>query len=104
MGIEAAKLPDRGLRRPDLVFFLDIDPASVSSRPGYGEERYEVLDLQLRTHAIFLNNLFDPTYWIRIDASRPIPDIASDILAHVLDRLVSRSCPPSAPLEFPVLW
>ena len=33
--------PDKGLIKPDLVIYLDINPDNVKSRCGFGEERYE---------------------------------------------------------------
>jgi dTMP kinase len=38
--------PDKGLIKPDLVLYLDIDHDNVKSRSGFGEERYEKLEFQ----------------------------------------------------------
>ena len=32
---------DRGLVKPDLVIYIDIDMETIKERAGFGEERYE---------------------------------------------------------------
>ena len=32
---------DRGLLRPDLVFFMDVNAEQISKRAGFGDERFE---------------------------------------------------------------
>ena len=44
---------DRGLIRPDLVFYLKVDAENVSKRSGYGEERFERLPFQLEVQKQF---------------------------------------------------
>nr|CAA46698.1 thymidylate kinase [Schizosaccharomyces pombe] len=43
---EWCKSPDRGLTRPDLVIFLNVDPRIAATRGQYGEERYEKIEMQ----------------------------------------------------------
>ena len=35
---------DRGLLRPDLVFFIDISSEAISGRSGFGEEIFEKIE------------------------------------------------------------
>ncbi|KAM3124447.1 thymidylate kinase [Candidozyma auris] len=55
--------PDRGLPKPDLTLFLTISLEELSSRKGYGEERYEQLEFQSNVKECFLKILdsSDPT-------------------------------------------
>lgn len=55
--------PDRGLPKPDLTLFLTISLEELSSRKGYGEERYEQLEFQSKVKECFLKILdsSDPT-------------------------------------------
>jgi dTMP kinase len=40
--------PDAGLPAPDAVFFLNLTVEQAAARGGYGEERYEKADFQVR--------------------------------------------------------
>ena len=44
---------DRGLLRPDLVFFIDISPEAISQRSGFGDERFERVDFQAKVDQTF---------------------------------------------------
>mmetsp|Transcript_14607 Transcript_14607/g.24911 ORF Transcript_14607/g.24911 Transcript_14607/m.24911 type:complete len:161 (+) Transcript_14607:15-497(+) len=35
---------DRGLLKPDLVIYIDVDMETIKSRSGFGDERYEKVD------------------------------------------------------------
>ena len=54
LGLEWAKSPDVGLPRPDLVVFLDLEPEEAERRGGWGEEKYEKQEMQLRVRKLFL--------------------------------------------------
>lgn len=41
--------PDAGLPAPDAVFFLSLTVEAAEARGGYGEERYEKAEFQVRT-------------------------------------------------------
>lgn len=56
--------PDRGLIRPDLIIFLDADPDVLSSRPGYGEEKYERADFQKKVQSAFKRIFSEEKYLI----------------------------------------
>ncbi|OSX64079.1 hypothetical protein POSPLADRAFT_1089880, partial [Postia placenta MAD-698-R-SB12] len=45
---EWCRAPDAGLPAPDLTLFLDVPPAAVRARGGFGDERYERADVQAR--------------------------------------------------------
>lgn len=54
LDLEWCKNPDRGLLQPDLVLFLDLPIEEAQKRGGFGDERYETLELQTRVRAKFL--------------------------------------------------
>ena len=84
--LEWAKLPDIGLPRPDLCLFLDITPENAAARGGFGEERYEKREMQMRVRTLF-QDLFSRTPEkedvIVIDASRPLADVEADLWRRV---------------------
>ncbi|CEG70142.1 Putative Thymidylate kinase [Rhizopus microsporus] len=47
------KHPDVGLLSPDLVLFLDLSINEAEKRGGFGEERYEKRDLQIKVRTEF---------------------------------------------------
>ncbi|CAO3633237.1 unnamed protein product [Cunninghamella echinulata] len=67
------KQPDVGLLVPDLVMFLDLSMQEAEKRGGFGEERYEKRDLQLKVRSEF-NQLMDDS-WKIIDASQSIEKV-----------------------------
>ncbi|MEY4861051.1 MAG: hypothetical protein RL059_750 [Bacteroidota bacterium] len=40
------KAPDIGLLKPDIVFYLKMDPLLASKRGDYGQEKYEKVEFQ----------------------------------------------------------
>ncbi|WPK24751.1 hypothetical protein PUMCH_002040 [Australozyma saopauloensis] len=56
--------PDVGLPKPDLTFFLTVSMEELGTRKGWGEERYEKEQFQLKVKECFLKVLrvdTDPT-------------------------------------------
>lgn len=81
--LEWCKYPDRGLPRPDLVAYLNVDEATQSSRSDWGQERYENKDLQRKVASNFLK-LRDET-WEVIDANQSVEDIHKKLLEAVIE-------------------
>lgn len=52
--LEWCKNSDRGLPRPDLVLFLDLETSAAAKRGGYGQERFENEPFQSKVRALFL--------------------------------------------------
>ena len=48
-----ARAPERGLPRPDLVLFLDVDEETARTRGGWGGEVYEKAEMQKRVRELF---------------------------------------------------
>jgi dTMP kinase len=55
MDIEWCKNSERGLPKPDAVFFLTVSPEALSKRGGFGNERYEVSEIQKKVETNYLN-------------------------------------------------
>jgi dTMP kinase len=49
--------PDRGLPRPDHVFFLTLSPDAQRARGGFGDERYETTQFQQAVATAFTSVL-----------------------------------------------
>lgn len=49
--------PDKGLPKPDVTFFLTLDLEQLSSRKGWGDERYEKQEFQKTVKQCFLKIL-----------------------------------------------
>lgn len=63
--------PDRGLIKPDAVFYLKAKPDKLILRGNYGEERYEKLEFQNKVAEVF--DKFckqEMSYWHEFDASQ----------------------------------
>lgn len=67
---------ERGLIKPDAVFYLRTCTETLSDRGNYGEERYEKKEFQRKVSDAF-NNIFEKekTYWHDIDANLSIDNI-----------------------------
>jgi dTMP kinase len=51
-----------GLLKPDIVIYLDADPAETAKRAGFGDEALEKLDFQQKVHKE-MKKLFNDSYW-----------------------------------------
>lgn len=76
--------PDVGLPAPDAVIFLDLTQDEAELRGGYGGERYEKRDLQIRVRQRFaelqaLDEANGSVPWHIIDASKTIEEVQADI-------------------------
>ncbi|KAH8550105.1 putative thymidylate kinase [Umbelopsis sp. PMI_123] len=85
LDINWCKQPDVGMLTPDLVLFLDLPIEAAEQRGGFGDERYEKRDMQIKVRELFLK-LQDPL-WQIIDANRTMQEIEIDIRQRVLSTL-----------------
>ncbi|KAK2602939.1 hypothetical protein N8I77_009433 [Diaporthe amygdali] len=53
LGLPWARAPEAGLPRPDAVLFLDLSEEKARERGGFGEERYETVEMQRRVRELF---------------------------------------------------
>jgi dTMP kinase len=53
LDLEWCRNPDIGLLSPDVVLFLDLDIEEAEKRGGFGMERYEKKELQVKVRGEF---------------------------------------------------
>jgi dTMP kinase len=54
MDIDWCKKAETGLPKPDAVFYLTVSPEALSKRGGFGNERYEVSEIQKKVGNNFM--------------------------------------------------
>jgi dTMP kinase len=92
LSLEWAKTPDVGLPKPDVVVFLDLEPAEAEKRGGYGEEKYEKKEMQMRVRELFLQLLRmdgDEAQMKVVNAGKSIEAVGDEILKEVSATLIS---------------
>ncbi|EEF50951.1 thymidylate kinase isoform X2 [Ricinus communis] len=87
LDFEWCKAPEIGLLAPDLVLYLDIPPEKAAERGGYGGERYEKLEFQMKVGNCY-QTLRDSS-WEIIDASQPMEEVQKQIQEIVLDHVLA---------------
>ena len=92
------KAPEKGLLRPDLVILLTLTPEAMSKRGGFGDERYEVPELQKKVMEKYLQ-LKDDKYWKVVDADKSPEDLSYDLY-----KMVSDSVHKNALTKLSTLW
>jgi dTMP kinase len=102
--LDWCQAPDVGLPAPDCVIFLDLSPTEAESRGGYGGERYEKRDMQVRVRQRFsdLQKMDEAAFvaavsdedqaeqrvpWHVVDAAQSVAQVESDIWAIVQETM-----------------
>ncbi|EDV55013.1 uncharacterized protein Dere_GG20995 [Drosophila erecta] len=82
--------PERGLIKPDAVFYLRAPPADLTNRTQYGEERYEKVEFQGRVAKVFDRICSEQgSYWHQFDATKPVEDLHAQI-ASITEELLPK--------------
>ena len=72
--------PEIGMLEPDLVVWLDMPLEDVKKRGGFGEERYEKMEMQARVQNLFRRfAVSNPGKWKMVDARGTVEEIHSKI-------------------------
>mmetsp|Transcript_5532 Transcript_5532/g.8439 ORF Transcript_5532/g.8439 Transcript_5532/m.8439 type:complete len:258 (-) Transcript_5532:629-1402(-) len=92
LSIEWCKAPDAGLPAPDTVIFLDLSQEESEKRGGYGGERYEKRDLQMRVRQRFgelqaKDEEEKIVPWHIVNAAQTIDEVQADINKIVEDTI-----------------
>lgn len=85
LSLEWAWQMEIGLPRPDLCLFLNIEPEEVEARGGFGDERYETIQIQSRVRKLF-HDLFKvhcASDAVIVDAGRSVDLVQQDMLGAV---------------------
>lgn len=86
--LEYCTVPDQGLLRPDLVIQLDMSIDEIKKRGGFGEEKYEKEEIQIKVQENY--KLFHKKkYWNLVNASQSKESVHDQIIEIVKD-LISR--------------
>ena len=65
--------------QPDRVFFLDLSMYEIGRRGGFGDERYEKADLQIRVRECFNQWIENDPVWQLIDAAKSPEALFSEL-------------------------
>lgn len=80
LGFKWARAPEVGLPRPDLVIFLDLDPEEAKKRGGYGDEKYEKIEMQRKVregfYALSSGGEEESEDMVIIDAGSTVEEVA----------------------------
>ncbi|XP_067634378.1 uncharacterized protein [Eurosta solidaginis] len=78
--------PERGLIRPDAVFYLKAPFEHLMNRGNFGGERYEVKDMQLKVANVFDHiSESQKDFWHIIDASQTKDAVFENLSTKVLE-------------------
>ncbi|KAH9215815.1 thymidylate kinase [Leptodontidium sp. 2 PMI_412] len=86
LSLSWAQTPEAGLPKPDVVVFLDLKAEEAEKRGGYGEEKYEKREMQLRVRELFLSLLEvdgDESEMRVVDAGETVEVVEQRIWAEV---------------------
>jgi dTMP kinase len=92
---------DIGLPRPDLVFFMHLDPAEGAKRAAFGDERYENTHMQTAVREQFAAaNFGTEVAWNAVDGAQEKSEISAQIRSIVSNFFADKEnpMPPLAPL------
>lgn len=81
MSLEWCWNPEIGLPKPDLVLFLDISPEDAAKRGGYGDERYEKEEMQVKVRKLF-KTLFEQVENLNVkivNAGQSLKEVSDNI-------------------------
>ena len=79
LDLEWCKAPEKGLPRPDTLLYLNLPIDEAMKRGGFGEERYETLELQKAVRANF--DAMREDWWNVIDASQSMDVVQEEARA-----------------------
>lgn len=77
LDVEWCKASENGLVKPDCLLYLHAPVETAAGRGGFGQERYENLDMQNRVKGQF--ELLREKEWVLIDANRTIEEVEVDV-------------------------
>ncbi|CAK9295402.1 unnamed protein product [Gordionus sp. m RMFG-2023] len=81
ISIDWCKSSDTGMIKPDIIFYIDINPENTQNRLNFGIERYESLLFQNSVYNQY-SKLIEPD-WNIIDGNKDIQIISDEIFDRV---------------------
>lgn len=92
------KGPEIGLLKPDRVILLTLSSQAMARRGGFGEERYEIPEFQLKANKMFMQ-LKDDDYWNVIDADKTEVGLNDE-----LNEIVEKTIESAGVSKLKTLW
>jgi len=104
--LDWCKACDVGLPAPDAIIFLDLSQEEAEQRGGYGEERYEKKEMQVRVRQRFselqdMDQRDDRIPWYIVNAAQSIEDVQKEINT-IVENTIEKVQSEEKPLE--LLW
>ncbi|XP_055838775.1 thymidylate kinase [Episyrphus balteatus] len=95
LSFEWCQAPERGLIRPDLVFYLKTDIDTLTSRSNFGEERYEKKEFQTKVSQVF-NEICktESSYWTEVNAAQNLNSIHELVSSEAMNLIETVSKTP----------
>ena len=84
LDMEWCRAADQQLPKPDINFFVKIDPSLAAKRDGFGEERYEQVEFQEKVYVAF-DQLIKKTSsdnWVLLDGSKSLEEVFNDAITY----------------------
>lgn len=79
-------MTEKGLLKPDIIFYFTGDVYQIAQRSRYGNERYETINMQLSVKEAYEQIMAcDESLWNVIDANKSINDVKIHIENIILD-------------------
>ena len=85
ISVEWCMGPEKGLIKPDVVLYLDLEVKAALERISDGaNERYETQTFLEKVKSVYDDKLFDKEFWTGFDASQKIEDITSQLYDKII--------------------
>lgn len=96
LDIEWCRAADKQLPKPDIIFFVKLDPSLAAKRSGFGEERFDQVEFQEKVYDAFdqLIKRTSDDNWVILDGSKSLEGILNDAITYV------NSFPPPTEISF----
>jgi dTMP kinase len=85
LDMEWCKAADLQLPKPDIIFFVKLDPDVAAKRAGFGEERFERVEFQEKVSNAF-NKLIKETCndnWVIFDGSKSTEELLKEAISYI---------------------
>lgn len=89
MDFEWCKNGDKGLPKPDIVFYISLSEKEIESREGFGKEIYEKVEMQKKVREFYEKMKEDS--WAVIDGKKSIDDVTKEVLEK-FDQYNAKGC------------
>ncbi|KAL3274360.1 hypothetical protein HHI36_015758 [Cryptolaemus montrouzieri] len=92
--------PEVGLIKPDLVLLMTLSDEVMLNRPGFGNERYENVEMQKSVKEVFQTFADNEDNWKVINAAGTIEAVHQKLLREIISKIEEIGDSPLEKLEF----